>query len=175
MADKPSHLGMAGQFASMSEFLIRGYNVAAPVVDIGDDIYVVDDGEGVLYRVQVKTADASARPLTFTLSRKQLTTPKKSPLYYMLLTYVDQRWRYILIHQEKLRKIRRNFETVRASAIRDGDARSDALTIKVAIRDDYFELWGERLPTNAWPDAEFPPLRDGPGAKKRAAPPARDP
>jgi hypothetical protein len=40
----------------MAEFLLRGYNVAMPEVDIGDDIFVVHDREGELWRVQVKTA-----------------------------------------------------------------------------------------------------------------------
>ena len=30
----------------MSEFLYRGYNVAVPAVDIGDDVYVVEDRLG---------------------------------------------------------------------------------------------------------------------------------
>ena len=42
----------------MSEFLLRGYNVAVPEVDIGDDIFVVHDAAGELWRIQVKTANA---------------------------------------------------------------------------------------------------------------------
>jgi len=53
MAGKRSHFGMAGQLAAMSEFLLRGYNVAVPAVDVGDDIFVVDDREGLLSLVQV--------------------------------------------------------------------------------------------------------------------------
>ena len=37
--------------AVMSEFLDRGYNVAVPEVDIGDDIFVVHDGSGVYRRI----------------------------------------------------------------------------------------------------------------------------
>jgi hypothetical protein len=33
------YLGKAGQQAVMSEFLVRGWNVATPEVDIGDDIF----------------------------------------------------------------------------------------------------------------------------------------
>jgi len=32
------YLGKAGQLVVMSEFLVRGWNVAVPEVDIGDDI-----------------------------------------------------------------------------------------------------------------------------------------
>jgi hypothetical protein len=42
MASK-SHIGKAGHLAAMAEFLLRGYNVAQPEVDIGDDIFVVND------------------------------------------------------------------------------------------------------------------------------------
>jgi hypothetical protein len=38
----------------MSEFLMRGWNVAVPEVDIGDDIFVVRDENGEFVRVQVK-------------------------------------------------------------------------------------------------------------------------
>jgi len=80
--DKRSHLGMAGHFAAMSEFLYRGYNVAVPSVDVGDDVYVVEDGAGTMWRLQVKTADTSidklvlgqlvSRKLAYQLSRAQL-------------------------------------------------------------------------------------------------------
>ena len=42
----------------MSYFLLRGWNVAVPEVDVGDDIFVVDDKKGVFYRIQVKTSQA---------------------------------------------------------------------------------------------------------------------
>lgn len=55
------YLGKAGHLAVMSEFLIRGWNVAIPEVDIGDDIFVVQDDNGTLRRVQVKTSAATTR------------------------------------------------------------------------------------------------------------------
>lgn len=184
MAEKTTHLGMAGHFASMSEFLLRGYNVATPVVDIGDDIYVVDDGEGLLRRVQVKTADGApvdaahagdspAPPLHFNLSRAQLSKPKKTPLYFMLMAYARQRWRFVLLSREQLLKYRQSFEVaVRAGAGRlpvdEGSARSDTLAIRVHFQDDCFCFWNQRLPANVWLDADFPPLPWGPGARRRA-------
>jgi hypothetical protein len=50
--------GPAGEHAVMSELLWRGWNVAIPQVDVGDDIFVVEDEQGTFYRVQVKTATA---------------------------------------------------------------------------------------------------------------------
>ncbi len=44
--------------AAMAEFLVRGWNVAIPEVDVGDDLFVVRDRDGDLSRIQVKTATA---------------------------------------------------------------------------------------------------------------------
>jgi len=54
------YLRKAGQLFVMSELLFRGWNVAIPEVDVGDDIFVVKDDSGQLQRVQVKTAIAKA-------------------------------------------------------------------------------------------------------------------
>lgn len=79
--EKRSHLGMAGHYAAMSEFLYRGYNVAIPAVDIGDDVYVVEDQVGTMWRLQVKTSDApEARAGTYQLSRRQLREIKANEL-----------------------------------------------------------------------------------------------
>jgi uncharacterized protein YuzE len=64
------YIGKAGQFAAMSEFLMRGWNVAVPEVDIGDDIFVVRDENGEFVRVQVKTATAQARSKSFSAQFK---------------------------------------------------------------------------------------------------------
>jgi hypothetical protein len=43
-----SRLGMSGHYAAMSEFLYRGYNVAIPSVDIGDeDQFLVAPRKGI--------------------------------------------------------------------------------------------------------------------------------
>ena len=42
------YLGEAGQDAASSYFLARGWNVATPRVDIGDDLLVIDDRKGTL-------------------------------------------------------------------------------------------------------------------------------
>jgi hypothetical protein len=41
-------MGKAGQLAVMAEFALRGYNVAMPEIDIGDDIFAVNDDNGNL-------------------------------------------------------------------------------------------------------------------------------
>ncbi len=51
--------GRSGQLAVMAELLWRGWNVALPEVDMGDDIFVVRDRMEHFSRVQVKTAEAA--------------------------------------------------------------------------------------------------------------------
>ena len=59
------YLGKAGHLTVMSEFLLRGWNVAIPEIDIGDDIFVVQDESGTLRRVQVKTSTSTNRRNSF--------------------------------------------------------------------------------------------------------------
>ncbi len=61
LTDKTGHLGRAGQLAVMAELLARGWNVAIPEVDIGDDVFVAQDDGARLTRVQLKTTAAEAR------------------------------------------------------------------------------------------------------------------
>ncbi len=76
MADKKTHFGRAGEYFAMSELLLRGWNVAVPVVDVGDDVFVIDDNDKTTWRLQVKTAEGEANggsvKAKFTLSRAQL-------------------------------------------------------------------------------------------------------
>jgi hypothetical protein len=86
MMEKRSHLGMAGHYAAMSEFLYRGYNVAVPAVDIGDDVYIVEDRMGTMWRLQVKTTDQPEQKLgTYQLSRRQLRDIEKNELFFMFI------------------------------------------------------------------------------------------
>ena len=86
------YLGKAGQFSAMSEFLCRGWNVATPEVDVGDDIFVVRDETGEFWRVQVKTANGkttkSGFSAQFNLSLPQLEQAFEPELiYYFIVRY----------------------------------------------------------------------------------------
>jgi hypothetical protein len=80
MPDKKTHFGRAGEFFAMSELLLRGWNVAVPVVDVGDDVFVIDDNDKTTWRLQVKSSKVENLPAgdgvkaKFTLSRAQLRT-----------------------------------------------------------------------------------------------------
>lgn len=50
------YTGKAGHLAVMGEFCSRGYNAAMPEIDKGDNVFVVNDTTGAMWRMQVKTA-----------------------------------------------------------------------------------------------------------------------
>lgn len=90
------YLGEAGQAASTSYFLARGWNVATPKVDIGDDLFVIEDKEGFFFRIQVKTAqpieNKNSFGVRFSLSIKQLQNQYNPKLYYIFMVYRQNEW-----------------------------------------------------------------------------------
>ena len=76
--------------------MARGYNTAIPQVDAGDDIFVVRDDNGTLWRIQVKTANAKAQKkgyaATFNLGYAQLATPQNPDLEFVLAVRHKHRW-----------------------------------------------------------------------------------
>lgn len=176
--DKRSHLGMAGHHAAMSEFLYRGYNVAIPAVDIGDDVYVVEDRMGTMWRLQVKTSDQPEDNLgIYQLSRRQLREIKENELFFMFMRRWGGRWRFILIRRDHLADIRDRFEQRDRTGRRgrrptvDGDAKTDALKLAIEWTETDAIGWGESFAPylDRWP-TEFPENPDGPGAIRGAAP-----
>jgi len=172
--EKRSHLGMAGQFAAMSEFLYRGYNVAVPAVDVGDDIFVVEDRRGTMWRLQVKTADQSdGEGATYLLSRRQLYEVKENELFLMFMARQPQGWRFILIAREQLAEIRAAFEAADRTGkpgrrpATDADAKTDALALKIEWGDTDARGWGVSFGPylDCWPDT-FPENASGPGSVK---------
>lgn len=95
------YLGKAGQLAAMSFFLMRGWNVATPEVDVGDDIFVVDDKMGFFSRIQVKTAQAIERGLgysaQFNLPLRQVETSTDPEIYYVFMVCLNNHWSDIII------------------------------------------------------------------------------
>ncbi|MCU0448044.1 MAG: group I intron-associated PD-(D/E)XK endonuclease [Microscillaceae bacterium] len=95
------YLGKAGHLVVMSEFLIRGWNVAIPEVDVGDYIFVVEDKNGVFRRVQVKTSSATIRKKGFSaqfqISLKQLQTLTPVLVHYVFIARLENSWTSPLI------------------------------------------------------------------------------
>lgn len=107
MSKKSLYLGHAGQMAVMSEFLARGYNVAVPEVDVGDDIFVVRDDSGEYYRIQVKTSIANKTrngySTRYTLKFKQLETFSVPETWYVFASRLDGDWlSFIVISRQEL-------------------------------------------------------------------------
>lgn len=74
--------------AVLAVLLNRGYNVAVPEVDRGDDLFVVHDQSGQLYRIQVKSATGKGKRRVsgaFSISTSQLRTPRVPDLHYVLV------------------------------------------------------------------------------------------
>jgi hypothetical protein len=73
----------------MSYFLMRGWNVAIPEVDVGDDLFVVDDKKGFFFRVQVKTSQAIEREngysVRFNVPLEQLENAIDPEIYYVFM------------------------------------------------------------------------------------------
>lgn len=81
------YLGKAGQFAVMAECLLRGFNVAIPEVDIGDDLFVVNDQSGNYRRIQVKTITAVRRGAGYS-AQFQVPLPQLRQIFAPDLVYV---------------------------------------------------------------------------------------
>lgn len=95
------YLGKAGHLVVMSEFLTRGWNVAIPEVDIGDDIFVVQDDNGTLRRVQVKTSTATKRQTGFSgqfnVPLNQLRNIANIPVHYVFVVRNNDQWTQPLV------------------------------------------------------------------------------
>lgn len=128
VTDKTSHIGRAGQFAAMAEILARGWNVAIPEVDVGDDVFVAQDDGARLTRVQLKTtaADESGTGTwvsgTIKLPYDQLMREDEAvPLTYAFAIRCGGRWEFVVVDRDTLRAAWRSFDTHRTDAEARGE------------------------------------------------------
>lgn len=93
--------GKAGQMAVMAEFLLRGYNVAVPEVDVGDDILVVRSGNTEYSRVQVKTTTLkqtrNGYSGRYVLKLSQLVTISAPEIWYVFANRFEDKWQSFMI------------------------------------------------------------------------------
>jgi hypothetical protein len=194
MSDKKTHFGRAGEYFAMSELLLRGWNVAIPVVDVGDDVFIIDDRDKTTWRVQVKTSatePSDARDglpagrvrATFNLSREQLRAEHAIELFYMLMTRVADRWRLLVIPRAELLEIHDTHvdggRTRRGPGRKpqpDEAARTDSLLLTVEIEGDEAKAWGASLRPylDQWP-ASLQVVEGGPGSAGASAAPTPPP
>lgn len=130
------YLGKAGHLIVMSEFLLRGWNVAIPEIDIGDDIFVVQDESGTLRRVQVKTSTSTKRQNGFSgrfkIPLKQLRNISKIRVHYAFVVRHSDQWtKPLIIRQDYLLNL---FETANI-----GSVHSEMLNLYFSYFDDKVE------------------------------------
>jgi hypothetical protein len=111
------YLAQGGHLAAMSEFLCRGYNVAVPEVDVGDDVFVVRDEDGRLTRVQVKSAAGrlmnrqGAYQGLFSVPLKQVMRPRDPDLTFVFPVRYEDRWRdFLVIRRAELAALRKQWQ-----------------------------------------------------------------
>ena len=183
---KRSHLGKAGHHAVMAEFLLRGWNVAIPEVDVGEDIFVVDDNADRVTRVQVKTTERVARSGGVTrakfggIARTQFWSSAEMPFYYVFVLREGRQWEFVVLKRKELQRLRAQAEaTDSAEAERrpgprpkatqpEGDDAAGTITLVMTFSAGDVTVWGRSLQAfrNEW--GEFPEVSVGPGATARA-------
>ena len=101
-----SYVGKAGHLAVMGELALRGYNVAMPEMDIGDDLFVVNDATGAMWRIQVKTSMAKVGTKVisgqFRVRDAAITTPMTPDLHFVFAMRVLTGWRYAVVSRQVL-------------------------------------------------------------------------
>lgn len=177
-SEKTTHFGRAGEYAAMSELLLRGWNVAVPVVDIGDDVFVINDNDKTTFRVQVKSAYAmlveqNVWTASFNLSRAQLRAQQQVELFYMLMVRIDACWRFLVIPRQRLFDIHDAHVSAppggRGRPPKTHDAAStDGLSLEVRSDRGDITAWRQSLQEyfDAWPET-LPLLDAGPGTRRR--------
>jgi hypothetical protein len=100
---KDVYTGRSGQMAVVAELLSRRCNVAIPEVDVGTDVFAFLDDRDEVARIQVKTAQAerykkgAGCSAQFLLPMRQLRSPDRPPLYYVLAVRLEEKWADFLI------------------------------------------------------------------------------
>jgi hypothetical protein len=111
---KAHYTGKAGQFAVMAELSWRGYNVAIPEVDIGDDVFVLNDASGQLSRIQVKTATGvklkrtDAYRCQFSARMSHINDAQIQGSHYVLAGRCGRAWRILVFERGILRHLIKN-------------------------------------------------------------------
>lgn len=159
---RKAYFGMSGHHYGMSEFLIRGYNVAIPEVDVGDDVIVIEDDLGNLTRVQVKSVAATPNAnkkgyySQVNLRVDQLQATLNTKLFYLVLIRHGENWiTTLMISREDLNK---EYEAFKAAKKNAPATTPKQLTLRLSLSDDFkaAKLWKKDFSEHlgnwtAWP------------------------
>ena len=108
-ASMPSshYIGKADHLAVMGELALRGYNVAMPEIDKGDDIFVVRNDTGAMWRLQVKTSlgarNARSKRFQFRIREASIQSLQNPDLHFVFAMRRKGRWRYLIMDRPVLR------------------------------------------------------------------------
>ena len=112
------YTGRAGHLVVMTELLRRGWNTAIPEVDSGVDIFVANDTDDTLRRVQVKTAVAKSLKhkkheynALFSVPLQQLRTSiaTTTGITYVFAVWISDHWdTFVVINGHIIEKKRQN-------------------------------------------------------------------
>ena len=98
----------------MGEFCLRGYNAAMPEIDKGDDVFVVNDTTGSMWRLQVKTSlgsdQANSRRYQFRVRESAFQNAQTPELHFAFVLRRDRVWRFLLMDRGVLRTYVRNHQ-----------------------------------------------------------------
>jgi hypothetical protein len=90
----------------MAELALRGYNVAIPEIDIGDDVFVLNDSTKQAVRIQVKTRKGKPgccwHLCVFPVKCDHLEKQIGEDHYYVFVGRCGDRWRYVIVPTTKL-------------------------------------------------------------------------
>jgi hypothetical protein len=108
--NRRSYIGKSGQMVVMAELLARGCNVAIPEIDVGEDLFTFKDGQHLIDRIQVKTANARRLRISdgyvarISLPLAQLRAKDDPELHYVFPIRLDEKWTdFVVISRKNLR------------------------------------------------------------------------
>jgi hypothetical protein len=101
MASRNQYVGRAGQLAVMGELAWRGYNIAIPEIDIGDDVFAVNDATGHMWRLQVKTAtekpQKNSNKYQFKVKATAMTLRQTPDLHFVFAMRGENGWQFLIM------------------------------------------------------------------------------
>ncbi len=153
------YIGKAGQLAVMAELAARGYNVAIPEMDIGDDVFTVNDKTGSLLRIQVKTsvgnyqARSSSYRCQFNVKEAHVQNEAGESTHYVFVGRCGDRWKFCVLNKAVLKSKINDF----SFGTINGDKRILPILffknkiIKTSTKPNAIDLTNYYAAWNAWP------------------------
>ncbi len=103
-----TYFGKSGHLFIMSELLRRGWNVAMPEVDEGDDIFVVQNNTGDFVRLQVKSSNGKKQgdgfKALFKIAKNKFDFSRPPVYMYVFLVRYNDSWQTPIIIESQYLK-----------------------------------------------------------------------